>query len=169
MAFERSIPPGHISLMVAAYIPGRTTRHRGAHSSLLDKAADFPIDDAPAILERLCPSQVKSAAASERESGIHVGYSLSPSWYTRTTHESRMEKAAAATDWKLTDRPVLITKHNHFYLCESFVSLATFCSRNKPAPASSVVAPFSDSVGTDARPEKRLVVAAESRSAGSST
>jgi hypothetical protein len=107
VASERSIPPGHISLMVAAYNTGRTTRHREAPSSLLDKAADFPIADAPAILERLYPSKVKSAAAIERESGVHVGHSLSPSWYTRTTHESGMEKAAAATDWKLTDRPVL--------------------------------------------------------------
>jgi hypothetical protein len=93
--------------MVAAYNTGRTTRHREAHSSLLDKAADSPIADAPAILERQYPSKVKSAAASERESGVHVGHSLSPSWYTRTTHESGIEKAAAATDWKLTDRPVL--------------------------------------------------------------
>ena len=93
--------------MVAAYNTGRTTRHREAHSSLLDKAADFPIAGAPAILERLYPSKVKSAAAIERDSGVHVGHSLSPSWYTRTTHESGMEKAAAATDWKLTDRPVL--------------------------------------------------------------
>ena len=84
--------------MVAAYNTGRTTRHREAHSSLLDKAADFPIADAPAILERLYPSKVKSAAAIERESGVNVGYSLSPSWYTRTTHQSGMEKAAAATD-----------------------------------------------------------------------
>ena len=51
--------------MVAAYNTGRTTRHREAHSSLLDKAADFPIADAPAILERQYPSKVKSAAAIE--------------------------------------------------------------------------------------------------------
>jgi hypothetical protein len=106
VASERSIPPGHISLMVAAYNTGRTTRHREAHSSLLDKAGDFPIADAPAILEKQYPSKVKSAAVIERESGVHVGHSLPPSWYTRTTHESGMEKAAAATDWKLTDRPV---------------------------------------------------------------
>ena len=99
--------------MVAAYNTGRTTRHREAHSSLLGKAADFPIADAPAILERQYPSKVKSAAAIERESGVHVGHSLSPSWYTRTTHESGMEKAAAATDWKLTDRPVVETGTNH--------------------------------------------------------
>ena len=65
--------------MVAACNAGCTTRHREAHSSLLDKAADFPIADAPAILKRLYASKVKSAAAIERESGVHVGYSLSPS------------------------------------------------------------------------------------------
>jgi hypothetical protein len=42
VASERSIPPGHTSLMGAAYNTGRTARHREAHSSLLDKAADFP-------------------------------------------------------------------------------------------------------------------------------
>ena len=57
VASQRAIPPGHISLMVAAYNTGRTTRHREAHSSLLDKAADFPIAGAPAILERLYPSR----------------------------------------------------------------------------------------------------------------
>ena len=92
MASQRAIPPGHISLMVAAYNTGRTTRHREAHSSLLDKAADFPIADAPAILERLYPSKVKSAAAIERESGVQVGFSLSPSWYTRITHESEWRR-----------------------------------------------------------------------------
>jgi hypothetical protein len=106
VAADRAIPPGHIGLMVAAYNTGRTTRHREAHSSLLDKAADFPIADAPAILERLYPSRVKSAAAVERESGVHVDYALSPAWYTRATHESGMEKAAAAIDWRLTDRRV---------------------------------------------------------------
>jgi hypothetical protein len=106
VASQRAIPPGHIGLMVAAYNTGRTTRHRESHSSLLDKAADFPIADAPAILERLYPSQVKSAAAVERESGVHVAYSLSPSWYVRASQEAQMEKAAAATDWRLADKPV---------------------------------------------------------------
>jgi hypothetical protein len=106
VAADHSIPAGHVNLMVAAYNTGRTTRHRESHSSLLDKAADFPIADAPSILERLYPSRVKSAALVERESGVHVGYSLSPTWYTRTTHETGMEKAAEAADWKLTDKPV---------------------------------------------------------------
>jgi hypothetical protein len=88
VASQRAIPPGHIGLMVAAYNTGRTTRHREAPSLLLDKAADFPIADAPTILERLYPSKVKSAAAIERDSGVHVGHSLSPSCYTRITHES---------------------------------------------------------------------------------
>ena len=92
MASQRAIPPDHISLMVAAYNTGRTTHHRETHSSLLDKAADLPIADAPAILERLYPSKVKSAAAIERESGVHVGYSLSPSSYTRITHESEWRR-----------------------------------------------------------------------------
>jgi hypothetical protein len=106
VATDRSIPPGHVSLMVAAYNTGRTTRHRESHSSLLDKAADFPIADAPSILDRLYPSSVKSAAAIERESGVHITYSLSPGWYARATRESGMEKAAAATDWRMVDRSV---------------------------------------------------------------
>ena len=106
VAADHAIPAGQVNLMVAAYNTGRTTRHRESHSSLLDKAADFPIADAPAILDRLYPSRIKSAAAVERESGVHVGYSLSPSWYTRATHETGMEKAAKAVDWRLTDKPV---------------------------------------------------------------
>jgi hypothetical protein len=106
VAANRSIPPGHVNLMVAAYNTGRTTRHREGHSSLLEKAADFPIADATSILERLYPSRVKSAAAVERESGVHVGYSLSPAWYTRATHEAGMEKAAAVTDWRMVDKAV---------------------------------------------------------------
>jgi hypothetical protein len=106
VAADLAIPPGQVGLMVAAYNTGRTTRHRESHSSLLEKAADFPIADAPAILERLYPSRVKSAAAVERESGVHVGYSLSPSWYARGRAAAGMEKAAAAADWRLTDRTV---------------------------------------------------------------
>src|SRR5215472_8750505 len=45
VASEHAIPPGHVGLMVHAYNTGRTTRHRESHSSLLDKAADFPIAD----------------------------------------------------------------------------------------------------------------------------
>ena len=106
VATDRSIPPGHVSLMVAAYNTGRTTRHRESHSSLLEKSADFPIADAPSILDRLYPSRVKSAAAIEHESGVHITYSLSPGWYTRATRESGMEKAAAATDWRMVDKSV---------------------------------------------------------------
>jgi hypothetical protein len=106
VATDHSIPAGHVNLMVAAYNTGRTTRHREGHSSLLEKAADFPIADAPAILERLYPSRAKSAATIERESGVHVGYSLSPSWYARATHDTGMEKAAKAADWRMVDKSV---------------------------------------------------------------
>jgi hypothetical protein len=106
VASEQAIQPGHVGLMVHAYNTGRTTRHRESHSSLLDKAADFPIADAPAILERLYPSRVKSAAAIERESGVHIDYTMSPAWYTRASHATGMEKAAEAVDWKMSDRQV---------------------------------------------------------------
>jgi hypothetical protein len=106
VATDRSVPAGHVNLMVAAYNTGRTTRHRESHSSLLDKAADFPIADAPSILERLYPTRVKSAAAIEREAGVHVSYSLSPAWYARNRHETGMEKAAKAADWRMVDKAV---------------------------------------------------------------
>jgi hypothetical protein len=106
VASERSLPIGHVNLMVNAYNTGRTTRHREAHDSLLEKAADFPIADPVAILDRLFPAQVKSAAAVERASGISIEYSLSPTWYDRSRRDSSMEKAAAVAPWAMTDRPV---------------------------------------------------------------
>jgi hypothetical protein len=106
VASDHAIPPGQIGLMVAAYNTGRTTRQREGHSSLLDKAADFPIADAPSILERLYPTHVKSAAAIEHESGVHYSYTMAPTWYARSVQETGMEKAAEAVDWKLTDKTV---------------------------------------------------------------
>jgi hypothetical protein len=106
VAADRQVPAGHVRLMVNAYNTGRTTRHRESHSEPAEKAADFPIADPAAILERLYPTQVKSAAAVERVEGVSVEYGLSPQWYRRAKHDGAMEKAAAAVDWRLTDRPV---------------------------------------------------------------
>jgi hypothetical protein len=93
VAVDDRLPAGHVRLLVNAYNTARTNRQRTTNQLLMDKAAEFPLADAGEILGRVFPQEVKSAAAVERETGVHTDYAAGPHWYHPPT---TMTKAAEA-------------------------------------------------------------------------
>ena len=111
-AQEDGIPPGHLSLMVHAYNTGRTTRQRQEGGSPLEKAAEFPLADLAVVLEQIYPSQVKTAAALERDAAVSLEYSLPPSGMLSRRRQSELLKQAASIDWRRWargDQEVVVT------------------------------------------------------------
>jgi hypothetical protein len=84
-----SIPAQHVRIMTRAYNNGRTVQQVKTSGEPGEKAASFPLADSAEILERLFPSEFKTAAAEMLESVISPDYSMSPEWWLR-----RREKAA---------------------------------------------------------------------------
>lgn len=99
-AQEDGIPPGHLSLMVHAYNTGRTTRQRQEGGSPLEKAAEFPLADLAVVLEQVYPSQVKTAAAIERDAAVSLEYALPPSGMLARRRQQELLKQADAIDWR---------------------------------------------------------------------
>lgn len=95
-ASEDGIPPGHINLMVHAYNTGRTSRQRMDGADAMEKAADFPLADAAAVLDQLYPAQVKTAAAIARSVIVSTEYGLPPTGVLE--RRARQEKLARAKD-----------------------------------------------------------------------
>jgi hypothetical protein len=95
-AADMDLSPGHVGLLVNAYNTGRTNHQRTTHAGLTEKAAEFPLADLGAILERLYPAEVKSAAAAGRASGVHRDYDGPPTWYERTVARGDFIKAACS-------------------------------------------------------------------------
>ncbi len=79
-AGDEKVPSGHIKLMVNAINTGTTNAHRTSKKDPLEKAADFPLADVPAILNVLYPDKVKSAAIEIRETTISDEYKIPPRW-----------------------------------------------------------------------------------------
>lgn len=98
-AQEDNVPVGHVRLMVHAYNTGRTTRQRADGADVLEKSADFDIADADTVMARLCPAQVKTAAAQQREEVVSTVYQLSPRGLLERRAASELRKSAAAVDW----------------------------------------------------------------------
>jgi hypothetical protein len=103
-AEAHSIPAGHINLMVHAYNTAGSDRQRDGGSSVLEKAADFPLASASAVLEALYPAAVKTAAAAHHDAAVDPMYSAPPTW---TDDVQLQEKAAAAAtiDWSMGPKP----------------------------------------------------------------
>jgi hypothetical protein len=99
------LPAGHVGLLVNAYNTGRTNRQREAGTGLVEKAADFPLADAAAILGRLYPETVKSAADVQRETSVSADYGMPPTWLVRARDAAGSEKRAHVVP-RLVDRPV---------------------------------------------------------------
>jgi hypothetical protein len=95
-AADLDLSPGHVGLLVNAYNTGRTNHQRTTHAGLTEKAAEFPLADLGAILERLYPAEVKSAAAAERASGVHRDYDGPPTWHARVVARGDFIKAASS-------------------------------------------------------------------------
>lgn len=111
-AQEDGIPPGHLSLMVHAYNTGRTTRQRQEGSSPLEKAAEFPLADLAVVLEQVYPSQVKTAAAIERDAAVSLEYALPPSGMLSRRRQQELLKQADSIDWRRWahgDQEVVVT------------------------------------------------------------
>jgi len=79
VASERRMPAGYIKIMANAINTGRTNDHRQSSENLFDKAAEFPLANAHEVLERMYPSEVKTAAQKEREITVSTEYSRMPS------------------------------------------------------------------------------------------
>lgn len=104
VAQEDGIPPGHINLMVHAYNTGRTTRQRQEGTSPLEKAAEFPLADAAAVMEKLYPSTVKSAAEIERDTTVSLEYAVPPTGMLERRAKRELQKQGANIDWRRWSR-----------------------------------------------------------------
>jgi hypothetical protein len=94
-ASEANVPAGHINLMVHAYNTGRTTKQREQGDDVTEKAADFQLADADAVLESLYPKQVKTSSELLSESIVSTEYAVSPAGFL-ARRNAALEKTAAA-------------------------------------------------------------------------
>lgn len=96
VAAEKRIPGGQVQLMVRAFNNGQTLGHFRAHDELQEKAASFPLADADVIMEKLFPSEVKTAAAKLHETMVSGDYQMSPrGWMQRRKAAAAAEKAVS--------------------------------------------------------------------------
>ena len=92
VASNARIPAGHVRLMVRAFNNGRSVGHLKNANTLEQKAAAFDLADGAAVLERMFPSEFKTAAVQHEENTVSSDYAMPPTaWY------GRREKAAHAT------------------------------------------------------------------------
>lgn len=94
-----SVPAGHIHLLVEAYNTGRTTRQRKEGADVWEKAAAFPLADAPSVLALMYPD--KTAEVDE----ISSDYAVSPAGVVDRL--ARAEKRAWARSEKLPPLPAV--------------------------------------------------------------
>lgn len=99
VASEDGIPTGTVQLMVHAYNTGRTTRQREEGTTVLEKAADFPLADVGVVRQLMFPAHVKTAAAAHVETAVSTEYALPPTGIL----QRRMKRAVAARqlDWRM--------------------------------------------------------------------
>jgi hypothetical protein len=81
--------------MVHAYNTGRTTKQREQGETTLEKAADFRLADADAVLKALYPETVKSSSAIKRTEAVSAEYAI-PVADMLARRRNEMQKAAAA-------------------------------------------------------------------------
>lgn len=84
-----------MALLVNAYNTGRTTRQREVGQTPFEKAADFELADTAVVLERLYPTEVKTAAQVHRETIVSFEYAVPPTGMIER-HRSQLAKQAAA-------------------------------------------------------------------------
>jgi hypothetical protein len=93
-ASEAQVPAGHVNLMVHAYNTGRTTKQREQGDTTLEKAADFSLADADAVLAALYPETVKTSAELKQATVVSTDYAVSPK-HAIARREAALKKAAA--------------------------------------------------------------------------
>jgi len=90
VATAAKLPAGHVNLMVRAFNNGRSLGHIREHETLTEKAAAFPLADGRKILERMFPSEVKTAAEEAHGVSISDDYNMSPAgWLKRRAEAAR--------------------------------------------------------------------------------
>lgn len=88
------LPAGHATLMVTTYNIGRSEAQRKGGNDLFEKSAEFELADAAAVLERMFPERVKTAAEVAYGSVVSADYSRRPD-FGRPRNEP-LEKVASA-------------------------------------------------------------------------
>lgn len=100
-AADAGLRPSEVSLVVNAYNVGQTTRQRNEAADLHTKLAAFELADTEVILERLYPTNVKTAAALAAETAIAAEYQHGPE--NMLSRRERLEKQARVIDWHVID------------------------------------------------------------------
>lgn len=93
VASDVGLPAGHVNLMVQTYNIGRQEAQRRAGTDLFEKSAEFSLADAGRILERMFPTEVKTAAAVARSTVVSDEYKRRPDW---ALGKHQAEKTATA-------------------------------------------------------------------------
>ena len=98
-ATDAKLTAGLTRLAVRAFNTGRSLEHLRSHDTLEEKAASFRLADASEVLERMFPSNVKTAREEHYATAISKDYDMSPAGWLKRRNQSEvkpMEKAAAA-------------------------------------------------------------------------
>jgi hypothetical protein len=103
VASNTHMPKGHVELLSRAYNTGQTLGHINSHEKLLDKAADIPLVSADDVMERLFPTEVKTAAAVVESAAVSDDYDISPEFWQERL---RQEKNAQAVLPRLVESDV---------------------------------------------------------------
>ena len=97
-AQESGLRPGEINLVIHAFNTGRTNRQRIEGADPFTKSAEFSLADPNTILERLYPSNVKTAAAIEHETVVSTDYGRGPA--AMLARKAATEKRANHVNWR---------------------------------------------------------------------
>ena len=104
VAAARQIPAGHVPVMANAYNIGRSEAQRKGSAELTEKAGEFELADASAVLDRMFPAAVKAAGVLAAEGVVSAEYAAPPRFLAdRAGREKRA--AAGAIDWAMVKAP----------------------------------------------------------------
>ena len=81
VAAEKQLPAGYVRLMTNAYNTGQSLGAIRNGKTLTEKAGSFPLANAVNILERLFPSDVKTAAEVAMDESVSSDYDLPPHYW----------------------------------------------------------------------------------------
>lgn len=105
VAQDLQLTPGQVNILVHAYNTGATTCQRQQGNDVFEKSAEVELADPAVALERLYPTEVKSAAAVHRETTVSAEYGL-PLSMLSARRELAEKRAAAAKVNLRPDVPV---------------------------------------------------------------
>ena len=92
IAAEKKLPAGYVRLMTNAYNTGQSLGNIRNGDTLSEKAGSFPLANAMNVLERLFPSDVKTASEIQQATDVSDDYALPPTYWMQ--HRAAQEKSA---------------------------------------------------------------------------